>query len=123
MVTVTTKEELEKAKDNNEPEITVVGELATKLIKTKKIATLGSVGITALVGAIGLATIAAPETLGLSYLALAPVAALTGMEVVAIIAVASLGLGLILSLFKGYEMVEIDSGQVKFKAKKSSDSQ
>ncbi|MFM5473706.1 hypothetical protein ACK35S_03440 [Aeromonas veronii] len=64
---------------------------------------------------IGLATVTAPATGGLSYLAAAPVAAFTGLEVAAIITAASLGLGLILAIFKGYEEIGYDKGKLTLK--------
>ncbi|WP_421338122.1 hypothetical protein [Aeromonas veronii] len=112
---VSTKTELKNAQENNVQEIVVVGELADKLKKTKKIAQLSSVGLAALTGLIGLATVTAPATGGLSYLAAAPVAAFTGLEVAAIITAASLGLGLILAIFKGYEEIGYEKGKLTLK--------
>lgn len=103
---VTTKSELESAKDDGENEIIVKGELADKLKKSKQVAKLSGVGLAALNVALGAATLAAPVTGGLSYFAVAPVAALTGLEITAIIAASTLGIALIIALFKDYEEIE-----------------
>ena len=117
MVTVSTKSELERAKDNGEPEIIVLGALADKLKNTKKIATLGAAAIASLVAVVGVATVTAPETFGLSYVAVAPVAALTGVEISAIIVAASLGIALILAIFKEYEEISYEGGKLILKKK------
>ncbi|SEM49259.1 hypothetical protein SAMN04487857_102269 [Pseudomonas sp. ok272] len=51
--------------------------------------------------------------------AAAPVAALTGFEIAAIIAAASLGLGLIIALFKDYEEVSCEPGKLVLKKKQA----
>lgn len=115
-VVVSTKEELSRAKDDGAKNIEVVGELADKLKKAKKIATLGPAALAAISGAAGLATITAVPTGGLSYgllaASLAPVAAFTGVEVMGIIFAATLGLGLLLAIFKGYEEIEYSKGRL-----------
>lgn len=103
-ITVYTKEELQRAMDACATYIIVKGELAEKLQTTKRIATLGPVAIAAL-AAIG---VAAVPTGGASLLGFLPVAALTGMEVAAIIVAVSLGVAMLIALYKNYE--------VKFKA-------
>jgi hypothetical protein len=118
-VTVRTKSELEKAKENGAEEIIVKGELADKLKKSKKVAMLSGVGLAALTAALGVATVTAPVTGGLSYFAVAPVAVLTGLEIAAIITAASLGLGLIIALFLGYEEVSYSKGSLTLRKKQS----
>lgn len=118
MTIVRTKEELKAAKENKVAEIVVVGELAQKLKKAKKIAVLGSASIAALTVALGVATVTAPVTGGLSYLAAAPVAALTGAEVAAIIAVSTVGLALVLAVYKDYEEISYESGKLVLKKKR-----
>lgn len=105
MVTVTTKDELKNAKNAGSAEI-VVGDLADKLNRVKKIAALSTATVAAVIAMLGVATVAAPETMGLSYVAaFAPVAALTGMEIAAIVVAVSLGFALIVAVFKDYEEV------------------
>jgi len=117
MTTVRTKEELKAAKENKVAEIVVVGELAQKLKRAKKIALLGGASIAALSVALGVATVTAPVTGGLSYIAAAPVAALTGAEITAIIAVSAVGLTLVLAVFKDYEEISYESGKLVLKKK------
>ncbi len=45
----------------------------------------------------------------------APAAALSGMEVAAIIAAASIGIALIVGVFKDYEEIEVGPGTLKLK--------
>ncbi|WP_321900069.1 hypothetical protein [Paraburkholderia heleia] len=118
MTTVSTKEQLAQAKDRMEPEITIVGELADKLAKAKKIAALSAWAVAGIVAVVGLAAVAAPETGGLSLgLAAAPVAAMSGMEVAAIIAAASIGIALILAVYKDYDEVEAGGGRIILRRK------
>ena len=114
-VTVKTKAELESAKSARCARIIVEGSLADKLKKSKKVAKAGAITIALVTTA--LATI--PFTGGLSMAAAAPVAAMTGFEIAAIIAAASLGLGLIIALFKDYEEVSYEAGKMVLKKKQS----
>lgn len=109
---VKTKAELEQAKNDGEKEIIVEGELADKLKKSKKVAMLSGAGLAVLLAALGAATVTAPFTGGLSYVAAAPVAALTGLEIAAIIAATSLGLALIIAIFKDYEEIGYSEGKL-----------
>ena len=109
---VKTKTQLEQAKNDGEKEIIVEGELADKLKKSKKVAMLGGAGLAILFSVIGAATVTAPVTGGLSYLAAAPVAALTGLEIAAIVAATSVGLALIVAIFKDYEEIEYSEGRL-----------
>ncbi len=107
-ITVSTKSELSSARDNGYDEIIVVGKLASDLKKAKTITYAGAVTITAL----GAALAAIPFTGGLSVFAAAPIAALTGLEISAIIIAASLGIALIIAVFKDYEEISYRSGEL-----------
>lgn len=118
MTTVSTKEQLAQAKERKEPEIIIVGELADKLSKAKKIATLSAWAVAGIVAVVGLAAVAAPETGGLSMaFVAAPVATMSGMEVAAIIAAASIGIALILAVYKDYDEVEAGAGRLVLRRK------
>jgi len=114
--TVTTRKELEEAKNNGADEILVTGELADKLKKAQKISTMGKAGLATLTGIIGAAVITAPMTGGLSVAAVAaPAAAMTGVGVAAIIAASALGIALVIALFKDYEEIEYSQGSLKLR--------
>lgn len=119
VVTVRTKEELKAAQAEGSADIIVVGELAVKLKKAKKIALLGAASLAVLTVALGAATVAAPVTGGLSYAAAIPIAALTGAEITAIIAAFTVGIALVLAVYKDYEEVSYDSGKLVLKKRKS----
>ena len=110
-ITVTTKEELQTAQKLNSKEIIVIGKLANDLKKSKKVMKLGKVGIIALAGVIGLA----PFTGGVSLGVAATAAALTGLEISAIIIASSIGLSLLLAVHKGYEEVGYRDGYLHLK--------
>lgn len=93
-IIVYNRDDLEKAQKNKIDEIVVVGELATQLKKSKTIATAGSISLGVLTVALGVASITAPVTGGLSFAVAAP------------IAVVSIGLTLVIAIFKDYEEVE-----------------
>jgi len=105
---VYTREELKKAKEQKIDNIVIKGELANKLHKAKKIAKLSTATIGIIIAALG----AAPITGGISTFAVAPVAALTGMEIAAIIAAASVGISLIVAVFKNYDIVKYKDGEL-----------
>lgn len=115
VVTVRTKDELAKARKSGVEQIVVQGVLADKVKRGKKIALAGSITVAALAAALA----ATPMTGGLSFLAAAPVAALTGLEIAAIIAAASIGLALIIALFKDYEEISYENGKLVLKKKSS----
>lgn len=117
MTIVKTREELKAAQEAGAAEIVVVGELADKLKKAKKVATLSAAGLAALGAVIGVATVAAPMTGGLSYMAAVPVAAFTGLEIAAIITASFLGVGLIVAIFSGYEEISFERGSMKLRKK------
>ncbi|HGM5387464.1 TPA: hypothetical protein ACKP07_000293 [Serratia marcescens] len=110
-VVVRTKEELETARKEKADYIIVEGELADKLQRGKKVAKASGVTITVIAAAIA----AAPFTGGISTLGAASAAALSGMEIVAIIAAASIGIALIIGVFKDYEDIEVGPGTLKLK--------
>lgn len=125
-VIVTTKDQLEKAKQEKVPEIIVVGDLADSLKRSQQITKLSAIGLAVL--ATSIATI--PLSGGLSSLALisgaqfvatfaAPIAAYTGVEIAAIIAAVSLGVALILAIFKEYDVIEYESGKLILRRKRS----
>ena len=99
---VKTKEELKKAVADKVDSIIVEGELAKKVKNGLKIKKASRWAL----GLLSAALIAVPFTGGLSLAAAAPIAALTGLEVALIIAVASLGFAVILKLSEEYEEVE-----------------
>lgn len=99
-IVVRTKEDLKLAIDRGYDEILVEGSLADDLIKTKCIATASPAAIAALTAAIGLM----PVSGGLSTLAVAPVAALSGFEISAIIIAAAIGLAIVMAVYKNYNV-------------------
>jgi hypothetical protein len=113
-VTVTTKTELESAKSNGCEMIVVKGDLANNLKKSKSIAYAG----TATLAILGAALAATPFTGGLSFFAAAPIAALTGLEISAIIIAASLGMALIIAVFKDYEEISYEKGKLVLKRRR-----
>ncbi|WP_350260774.1 hypothetical protein AAF463_11435 [Pantoea sp. BJ2] len=113
-VLVRTKSELDAARKNKSSMIIIEGELAKKVKKSKKIAYAG-VGT---LGVIGVAIAAVPVTGGMSMFAAAPVAALTGFEIAAILAACFVGLGLLVALFKDYEEVEFDGKKLRMVLKR-----
>ncbi len=126
-ITVTTKEELKKAQEEKVQEIIVSGDLADKLKKAKQITKLGATGLGILTAALGIGIVAAPVTGGLSMFAAAPVtgglsmfaaapvAALTGLEIAAIITASALGIALIIAVFKDYEEISFEKGKMTLK--------
>lgn len=120
-LTVTTKEELKKAKESNVNEIIIVGELAENLKKAKTITTLGAGVITVLTVALAIT----PASGGLSLAAVAPIAFTTGLSASVIIAIIAVGgVTLTIALFKDYDEAEagvnINGAFIKLKRKSSS---
>lgn len=114
-ITVNTKSELENAHEERYEEIIVEGSLADKLKTGKKIVYLGSTTLALLIAAIA----AAPFTGGLSFFAATPIAMLTGMEIAVIIAVAAVGVALIIAVFKDYEEIEYSEGRLILRKKQN----
>ncbi len=119
MTFVTTKEELEAAKKRGDKEIIINGKLADEIKNAKKLTMVGAGTLALLTVAIGAATVTAPITGGLSYFAAAPVAALSGVEISVIIVAASLGLALLIALFKDYEEISYSEGRLALKRRQS----
>jgi len=117
--TVTTREQLEAAKNNGVDEILVTGELADKLKKAQKISTMGKTGLAILTGILGAAAITAPTTMGLSLFVAAPAAAITGVGVAAIIAASALGIALVIAIFKDYEEIDYSQGYLKLRKRQA----
>ncbi|MHC6204658.1 hypothetical protein ACYULU_15870 [Breznakiellaceae bacterium SP9] len=120
-IEVTTKEELKKAMELNPEKIIVRGKFANDLKKSKVIATASGVVLVALTAA-GAAVLAAPATAGISALFALPAvgvaAALTGAEIATIIIAASIGIGLIIAIFKGYDEIEFSDRRLVLKNKR-----
>jgi len=114
---VRTRDELKAAQEAGVGEIVVMGELADKLKTAKKVVSIGAGAAAVLAAVLGAATIAAPVTGGLSYFAAAPVAALTGVEIAAIITASALGISLVLALFLGYEEISFEKGRLVLRKK------
>ena len=126
-VVVTTKDELEKAGKDGVDTIIVQGKLVDnikriKSLKNKSKIMLWTLG--AIATSIPVATIVTPATGGVSipiaYFAATSTAALTGTEIALILAIALLGMSLILQIMDKYDVdgeVEI-KGVVKIKLKK-----
>ncbi|WP_031430827.1 hypothetical protein [Methylomicrobium agile] len=117
-VTVNTKEELSQAKNSNASEIVVIGELANKLKRAQKVTLLSAGTLAVITALLGTATITAPVTGGMSYFVAAPAAALSGLEIATIIVAASLGISLIIALFKGYEEIEYSKERLVLRRRK-----
>ncbi len=117
---VTTNKELEAARTNRVSEIVVVGKLADKLHRSRKIAKLSAATLAVLIAALGVAVLAGPETLGFSVYAVGAVAAgMTGIEIAAIIAAVSVGLALVLAVYKEYDEISYESGKLSLRRKSS----
>lgn len=108
MITIETKDQLKKAKEDKVREFVVVGDLAEKLYKTRKISKLSKKAAIALSSAVGGGAIAAPFTGGGSLmlvgaLATSATATIGGSQVV----IVALGIGGIIALYalyKDYDM-------------------
>lgn len=120
---VRTKEELEIAKKQGVEEILVVGELADKIKQVKMIAKASPAVIAVIAAAImankfmgktpvhGFSTISG----AMGVASVVPVAAMTGFEIAAIITAASIGIALLVALFKDYEEIECGNGTYHFR--------
>lgn len=118
-IIVTTKDELKKAQEQKVENIIVSGDLADKLKKAQQITKLGATGLGILTAALGAGIVAAPVTGGLSMFAAAPVAALTGLEIAAIITASALGIALIIALFKDYEEISFEKGKMTLRKRQA----
>lgn len=121
MQTVRTKEELKQAIKNDEDEIIVIGSLADNLQLAKKITRLTPkiLGVLTAAATIGAAT-ALPTgglSLGLSSLALAPIAIETGLSVSTILFILAIGVGFLLTIYNDYDF-EYDAKNNRVKLSK-----
>ncbi|WP_031485680.1 hypothetical protein [Maridesulfovibrio frigidus] len=112
-VVVYTKEELEEAMSSGADQIIVYGEFADKLHSTKKIALVGAAGIAAMLGLGGVAALTGP----IGAAAVTSVAALSGMEIAAIIPAVAIGVTVLVALYKDYEEIEFGAGVLKLRKK------
>ncbi|MDG6896068.1 hypothetical protein [Volucribacter amazonae] len=113
MLVITTKEELEKAVKNKEPEFIVKGELAEQIKKSKKVKNLGKFSLLALSASIA----AIPFTGGSSAaVGVATLSATTGLSIAALTAIICLGLTLLINLHKEYDL-EYEYDLIKFTLK------
>lgn len=120
MLTIRTKEELKRAKENKVREFIVVGELAQKLHKAEKISKLSKTALAALVGAIGIGVIASPITGGASLrigkkFATATAAGVSTSVIYAAITVG--GVALVYALYKEYnvKVIRKPDGSIELK--------
>lgn len=119
------KNELKKAYEDKVDEIIITGDFAKKMNKAKviskmtpaKLAILGA-ALTAASGGIAMS----PFTLGASFVisiaAVTPVAVKTGISISAVIAISSIGLALLMAVFKEYDVIEAKKGDFKVVLKK-----
>lgn len=104
--TVTSKEELKAAIEDKVSRITVKGDLAGKLNSAFKLKTASKWAI----GLLGASLAASPFTAGISMAGALPIAALTGIEVAVVLAVAVVGIVLVLSVLRNYDKVIFKGG-------------
>ena len=120
-ITVTTKQELEAAKNKNIKEIIVKGELADKLIRSRKIARLGTASIAVITAAVAGGAALAPATGGLSVgvgaVGVTAAAAATGTSIATIIAASAIGITLVVAVFKNYKVIEAKAGFISLSLK------
>lgn len=116
-IEVDTKKELKRAQEEGYEEIIIRGEMAKKLKKASKIMKLSKVGLGVLVSVLGVGVATAPLTGGISTLVAAPVAAMTGLEIAAIIAASAIGVSLIIAIFKDYEEISFEEGKLILRKK------
>lgn len=105
-IRVSNKEELDDAFDRGYQTIRVVGRLAGQIYKTRKLAQLSPLALGSLAASVG----AAPPTGGVSLVGVIPPTIGTGLSFGAIILAASIGLSLLIALYKNYEIVEYTNG-------------
>jgi len=117
-ITVTTKEELSEANKKHYDEIIVKGKLANDLKKSKKIALASSLALIPITALLAMA----PFTGGVSALGAAGVAGITGLEIAAITSAATIGLALLLAIYKDYEEISYGEGKITLRKKAKNDS-
>ena len=104
MRTVRTKRQLKDAIEDEVPDIQVLGDAAEELNKALKVRSASRWSF----GVLGAALGAAPFTGGLSAVAAAPIAALTGTQIVVIVAIAAIWLVVVTAIIKEYDVIEVD---------------
>ena len=118
-VVVTTKDELEKAVKDGVDTIIVQGKLVDNIKRIKSLRNKSKIMLWTL-GAIATSIPTGGVSIPIAYLAATSTAALTGTEIALILAIALLGMSLILQIMDKYDVdgeVEI-KGVVKIKLKK-----
>lgn len=115
MLIIETKEQLKKATEEKQDSFIVVGDLAKKLYKTRKISKLSKKAAIAITLAFGIGTVGAPFTGGLSLGAAGAMAAAAtttmGGSAVALTAMSIGGVIFLFALHKGYNVdFELGSG-------------
>ena len=110
---VYTKEELKRACDAGYEEIIVCGKLAEQIYKIRRIFSLSKASILGLAAICGPLSIASVTVGGASVKPLEKAAKLTGIEIAIIITAVSVGISLIYSIYKNYD--------VEFEEKKADD--
>lgn len=113
-VTVRSKDELEKAQNSKAEIIIIEEELANEIKKTKAVTKVSGVVIATMIATF--ATI--PLTGGGSVLVVSSLAALSGLDIAVIIAAASIGIALIIAVFRDYEEIEFSNGKMILKLKR-----
>jgi hypothetical protein len=105
-MTVRSKAELQDAIRGREREITVEGPLAKHLHHGRKLPGISRLALAVLAAAI----VGIPISGAISGVAIAPIAALTGVEIALIIAAIVLGIALLKTVWRDYDEVEFDFG-------------
>lgn len=121
---VKTKEQLQKAYDEKVDKIIVEGKLAKKIKKTQKLkyvtmATVAGLGgaIAIVAGGIATAPMTGGVSLAVSGSAVAAISAQTGLSFAAVIMAVSVGVSLLVAVFKDYD-VEVRHGKDRVILKK-----
>ncbi|MCF7939852.1 MAG: hypothetical protein K9L68_14765 [Spirochaetales bacterium] len=106
---VSTKEELDEAIDRGCQTIRIVGKLAGQVYRTRALAHVSP----ALLGSAAASLGFAPATGGLSLaLGVMPTTAMSGVSIGALIIAISIGLSLLIALFKNYEVIDYRHGSL-----------
>jgi len=135
-ITVKTKKELKSAIDKKYEEIIIVDSLANQLKKAKPIAFLGAAALSVIIVAVaampftgGASVASIPIATGIAGLtaatssaiavgsAAAGAATLSGIEIATIILAASVGITLIVAIFKDYEEISYKDGEMALRRK------
>lgn len=112
-ITVKTKDELQQAKNEAYEKIIVIGDLADKLKRAKKITKLSTTALGILTALLGVAIVATPQIEGISYFAvMAPIAAVSGLKIAVIAAAVFIGIGFIIAIFKEYKEISFKKGEI-----------